>query len=229
MISPGRPSVAIVDHSLGNLFSVLQACRHVGLSATITDDAQEIESADAVILPGVGGFPRAMAALSERGLVDVLREAARSGKPFVGICLGMQLLFDSSEEIAESSGLGVISGVVKRFPSASPDGHPVRIPQVGWNRLEPVGEIDTSIGWGDPLLADQPSPTSLYFVHSFYVSPADSGLVTGESSYAGLRYCAAVRSKNVVGYQFHPERSGPRGLQIYNNLADMLRASSTSE
>ena len=200
--------VAIVDYGMGNLFSVQQACAHVGLEATITAESRRLLTADAVILPGVGAFGDAMAELTRRDLVVPLREVVASGKPVLGICLGMQLLMRESDEFGRHNGLGFIEGDVVRLTGS-------KVPQVGWNRIW----LANQGSWGGTLLGDIPEGTYLYFVHSFYVKPADPAVVCATTRYGDVEFCSSVRRGPVFACQFHPERSGPAGLQMYRNFA----------
>ena len=217
--------ISIVDYSLGNLESIRLAFAHVGVEATVTGDPAELRDAPALILPGVGAFGNAMKALEHRGLVDVLHEFAASGRPLVGICLGMQLLLDGSEEFGDHAGLGLIPGRVLRFPSPGRDSdgrleHGAKVPQVGWNRVEPPRGRPTA--WkGSPLEGITPG-AYLYFMHSLYAAPDSASDVLGETKYAGVRFCSALQRDNLIGFQFHPERSSEVGLAIYKNLARML-------
>ena len=210
--------IAIVDHGLGNLFSVREACRHAGLDAEITADGARIEAADAVILPGVGAFGDAMATLAQAGLVETLRAVAYSGRPFFGICLGMQLLMRESTEFGEHRGLGLIDGTVRRFEPA-PDA-PVKVPQIGWNRIARTRDE----GWDGTLLAGVNADAFMYFVHSYYVVPEEAGVALATTRYGDTVYCSALARGNVFGCQFHPERSGTAGLRLYENLARGLAA-----
>lgn len=197
--------VAIVDYGMGNLFSVAQACRHVGLDAGITNRPDDVVAARAVILPGVGAFGDAMAALQASGLAAALQEIAARERPLLGICLGMQLLFDESEEFGQFRGLGLLSGAVRRLETNG------KVPQVGWNRVrEP-----TRGRWEGTLLATTPPESYVYFVHSYVVEPADREDVLAIATYVDCSFCAAVKRGSLVGCQFHPERSGELGLDIY--------------
>ncbi len=223
MIDAGKPRVAIVDYGVGNLFSVRNACAHAGMEAVITASRRDILAADAVILPGVGAFGDAMAMLEERGLTDLLREIARSGKPFLGICLGMQLLMTESFEFGRWPGLGIIPGTVVRLENRSKRGEPVKVPQVCWNTLHRTeGRGDT---WEGTLLKDLPDGVFMYFVHSFYVKPDDDEVSIALTRYGAQSFCSAMRYGNIFACQFHPERSGPPGLKIYRNLAEIVKAS----
>ncbi len=198
--------IAIIDYGMGNLRSVQKGFESVGHEAVITSDAAQIESAARVVLPGVGAFEDAMRELRERKLVDVVRRAAASGRPFLGICLGLQLLFDVSYEGGHHEGLGILAGEVVRF--APRDGF--KVPHMGWNQLELRGSA--------PIFAGlSPSPY-MYFVHSYYVVPHDRNVISAEAHYPGP-FAAAVWRENVYATQFHPEKSQREGLQILRNFA----------
>lgn len=210
----GRPSpgVAVVDYGLGNLFSVRQACHHVGVEAQIVSSADELARADAVILPGVGAFGDAMAELRRRDLVAALLDVGLSEKPLVGICLGMQLLMTESFEFGRHRGLGLIEGEVVRFETR-------KVPHVGWNGIFPA----RTEAWTRSVLCGLRNGEPMYFIHSFHVKPEDAKVVLSTSEYGGADFCSSLQRRNVFGCQFHPERSGPAGLQIYANLAARLR------
>lgn len=210
--------VAVVDHGLGNLFSVRQACRQVGLDARVTADPDEVASAAAVILPGVGAFGHAMTQLRDRGLIPALEEVASSGVPLIGICLGMQLLMDVSHEFGVHEGLGLIPGRVELLAERSPS---VKLPHMGWNDIS-TAATPADDPWAETPLAGLPGPVSMYFVHSFVAVPDDSEVAIGYTTYAKRTFCSAVRSDNVFGVQFHPERSGAQGLKIYANIARIV-------
>ncbi len=199
--------VAIVDYHMGNLHSVLKACTRVGLPARLAATPAAIRRAAAVILPGVGAFGHAMVQLTRRRLIGALQEAATSGKPFLGICLGMQLLFDHSLEFGRHSGLGLLAGRVVPFPKG------LKVPHMGWNRLTRTG--------ASPFLRGVPDRAYMYFVHSFHCVPADPAVLLATTEY-GLTVAAAVGRGNLCGTQFHPEKSQTQGLQVYRNLARML-------
>ena len=235
-VSPVR--VAIVDYGLGNLFSVKNACHHVGLRAAVTSSRQEISDADGVILPGVGAFGDAMESLKRLDLVDLLRDISLSGKPFLGICLGMQLLMAESYEFGRHPGLGIIEGAVVRLEERveSLDSvlggsfNNLKVPQIGWNRVfKPiieealVGRTDPEMDpWAGTALAELDDGEFMYFVHSYYVKPEDASLVLSTTRYGSLEFCSTLKRGNTFGCQFHPERSGPMGLQLYQNFASML-------
>lgn len=214
------PEIAIVDYSLGNLQSIVQACRATGLRATVTSDAGEIAQAGAVILPGVGAFKSAMDELARLGLVNILREYADSGHPLIGICLGFQLLMDRSEEFGDHEGLGLVRGTVVRFPALDSTGQRIKVPQIGWNRVHTTCTSEEA--WNRSALRGIPTGTHMYFVHSYYVQPAAEESVVALTTYGGISYCSALQAGNVLGFQFHPERSGTHGLRIYQNLAQSI-------
>ena len=234
----GLPRVAIVDYGMGNLFSVKHACEHARMSATITSSWSELSAADAVVLPGVGAFGDAMENLRRLDLVGPLQEIASSSKPLVGICLGMQLLMTESDEFGKHAGLGVLKGSVVPFVfeddlRTGPGGEPTRrlkVPHVGWSRVLrktdggqiPTDDSTTSRACDRSLMAGLPQGVRMYFVHSLYVLPEDAGTVTATSRYGDVEFCSGLAHGNVTAFQFHPERSGPDGLQIYRSLASAL-------
>ena len=180
-----------------------------------------LEQAEAVILPGVGAYGTAMAALRSLGLADALVEFARSGKTLIGICLGMQLLMSESFEFGRHRGLGIIEGSVMRLPSS---GHRPKIPQIGWNRISrPAWAASPDEDpWRKTPLDGLPGGTFMYFVHSYYTVPVDEQQWLAVSTYGSTQFCSALTHGNVVGLQFHPERSADRGLQIYRTLAALI-------
>ena len=224
MAQAPRKIAAIVDYYLGNLFSIQQAITKSGMEAVITKDHSVIRNADLVVLPGVGAFGDAMDALHQNDFVSLLREIASSGKPLLGICLGMQLFFSESEEMGRHDGLDIISGKVARFcarpagrEQARTDGRGYKIPHVGWNRVFlRHGGGEKSLG--DDAVRGLNDGCYMYFMHSYYVCPEDPDVVLGTTKYAGIEYCSAVARNNLVGFQFHPERSGVEGLKIYQNM-----------
>jgi glutamine amidotransferase len=206
-------NVAIVDLHMGNLFSIRNACRSVGLDASVTSSPDDIQQADAVILPGVGAFGQAMQRLREKELVDVLKESVASGKPFFGICLGFQLLFSESEEFGRHAGLGILPGRVTRFNNA---GGSFKVPHVGWSRVHKVDRNAKS--WLDTVK----DGAFMYFVHSYYVTPENDRITLTRSPYGNISFCSSIQQDNIFACQFHPERSGPEGLEIYKQFKDVL-------
>lgn len=212
------PRIAIVNYGVGNLFSIRRACEINGMNAVITSSAAEIKSADAVILPGVGAFATAMDNLRELNLVDSVKLAAESGKPFAGICLGYQLLFDKSLEFGEHEGLSILRGdivILNHDAAAAPAG--LKIPHVCWNKIKyPISSGEGA--WAGSLLDGIPQNTYMYFVHSYIVRPADESSILTMTEYGGVKFCSAVEHTNIFACQFHPERSGAEGLKVYANL-----------
>lgn len=207
--------VAIVDYGLGNLFSIQQACKKNGVRARITGEPDEIRSADVIILPGVGAFGRAMDALAQLDLIDILREQAAVGKPFFGICLGMQLLFESSEEDPGVKGLGLLKGAVRLLPNI---GKP--IPNIGWQTLAHGKHSD----WHDtPFQKLDASEEPVYLLHSYFAEPSDPSDILAITEWGSGTYCCAVIRGNVFGCQFHPEKSGEPGLQIFREFFDRIK------
>lgn len=199
--------VTIVDYQMGNLRSVQKALEHVGVEATISNDANEIANADRLILPGVGAFRDAIREIKTRDLVRPIKDFIASGRPFLGICLGLQLLFEVSEEGGQYEGLGVLAGRVVRFELPAE----YKVPHMGWNRVkqEQVGV---------PAFAGLPADAYFYFVHSYYVRPDDASVCWLTSDYGGA-FCAAVARDNVIATQFHPEKSQTHGLRLLENFS----------
>ena len=198
--------ITIIDYGMGNLRSVQKACEFIGLSAEISDDVQAVEKADALILPGVGAFGDAMTHLNEKGLTPVIKEFVKTGKPFLGICLGMQLIFDKSFEHGTHEGLGLVGGDVVEFKL---DG--LKVPHMGWNNLD---------ARQNPLF-DKSDDQYVYFVHSFYADGVSDDDVIATATY-GHPFVAAVRHENVFGLQFHPEKSGDVGLNMLRNFGKLI-------
>ena len=200
--------IAVIDYQMGNLRSVQKALERVGHEAVVTSDPEVVERADKIVLPGVGAFEDAIAELRRRELVQPIKEAIDRGKPFLGICLGLQLLFDVSEEGGEFEGLGVIRGRVRRFP----DEPGYKVPHMGWNRLKRTADR--------AIFHDIPGDAHVYFVHSYYVDPEDEAVVAATTDYI-LPFVSAVARGNLFAVQFHPEKSQRHGLQILKNFAEL--------
>ena len=200
--------IAIVDYNAGNLTSVKLALDYLGASAEITRDPARILAAERVIFPGVGSAGAAMQNILALGLADVLRQAVQRGTPFLGICLGTQIIFEDLEEDGGVQGLGILAGKVKRFQPTNPSD---KVPQIGWNSVQFVKP--------HPLLEGIESGSEFYFVHSYYAIPSDRACVLGETEYAGARFASFVARSNLAATQFHPEKSGRLGLQVLSNFA----------
>ncbi|MGF1589829.1 MAG: imidazole glycerol phosphate synthase subunit HisH [Pleurocapsa sp.] len=203
--------VAVIDYDMGNLHSACKGLEKAGAVPTITNSSHDILTAEAVVLPGVGAFDPAMRHIRERNLEETIKKAIATGKPFLGICLGLQILFDGSAEGTER-GLGIVPGIVRRFKS-EPE---ITIPQMGWNQLElsqPQNEL-----W-----RDLPSNPYVYFVHSFYVEPIDPKLNSAMVTHGSQTVTAAIARDNLMAVQFHPEKSSDNGLRILSNFVTLVQ------
>jgi glutamine amidotransferase len=202
--------IAIIDYGVGNLRSVEKALQYIGMEAEITSDPERVRSASAVILPGVGAYSVGMDYLRKYGMVDVVKEAVADNKPFLGICLGMQLLFEYSREGGERvEGLGLLPGAIKLLPSS--DG--LKVPHMGWNSLKTYDDL---------LFNGLPENPYVYFVHSYYLDVGDKAIVAAQCDY-GITFTAAVYRGNVYATQFHPEKSGEVGLKILKNWSTLIK------
>lgn len=206
--------IAIIDYGMGNLRSVQKGFQRVGHDAVVTSDSRKILDADRVVLPGVGAFADCMRNLTDQGLVDTVKDVVKSGRPFLGICLGLQLLFDESEEFGLHKGLGILPGRVVRFPTevANNSEQLYKIPHMGWNRI--------NIRRCAPHLKEIPEEGYFYFVHSFYVAPADPSIAATTTDY-GVEFVSSVWKDNIFATQFHPEKSQELGLRILKAFGDL--------
>ncbi|MDM7932026.1 imidazole glycerol phosphate synthase subunit HisH [Tabrizicola sp.] len=203
--------VAVIDYGMGNLFSVRRALDVAGAAEIdVTADPARLALADRVVLPGVGAFADGMAGLTAGGFVPAIRASVAEGRPLLGICLGMQMLMDASEEFGLTPGLGLIPGPVRAIVCGRADGGRRKLPAIGWFPLAPAG----ANGWDGSVLADLAPQTPVYFLHSFHAEPQDGAHLLAAYDHDGLRVTAAVRRGVVTGTQFHPEKSGPAGLAI---------------
>jgi len=202
--------IGIVDYGMGNLRSVQKGLEKVGAAAAIVRDAPAIDAAEKLILPGVGAFGDAMKHLHERGLTDAVRRFAESGRPFLGICLGLQLLFEASQEDPGVEGLGLVRGRCVRF---APTDHALKVPHMGWNAL-------TWNGAAPPLMRDLEPGCYVYFVHSYHAAPADDAVVATTTDYDGP-FCSSIHVGNISATQFHPEKSQRVGLTMLRSFASL--------
>ena len=200
------PRIAIVDYQAGNLRSVQKALERFGADAVITSDSKTIAAADGVVFPGQGASDPSMCALRDRSLLDPIKQYIDSGKPFMGVCLGLQLLLEASDEGVEP-GLGVIPGRVKRLPEG------LKVPHMGWNEVRFRTE--------HPVLRGVPDGTHFYFVHSYFADPVDESVVAGTTAY-GVEFCSVAAKDNWIAFQFHPEKSGAIGLRLYENFVELV-------
>jgi glutamine amidotransferase len=205
--------IAIIDYGMGNLRSVQKGFEKTGFEAVVTADPKVVLAADKIVLPGVGAFPDCMRNLEQGGFVEPILKVIREGRPFLGICLGLQLLFTESEEFGVHKGLDVIPGRVVRFPEGMEEnGEELKVPHMGWNQL--------SIKRRPPAFAGLEEGTNVYFVHSYYVKPADESVIATTSRY-GIEFCSSIWRDNIVATQFHPEKSQEKGLQILRNFGEL--------
>jgi len=200
--------ITVVDYGVGNLHSVAKALEKVGAKPKVTSDWRDVEKSDGVVLPGVGAFKDSMDAMNRSDLAKAVTAFISSGKPFLGVCLGLQMLFSESEEFGISKGLGVFKGRVVKFPQGQ------KVPHLGWNQIQIKKD-------GNPLLKGLKDGEYLYFVHSFYVVPENQSVVAAQCSY-GVDFTCMVWEKNVFGTQFHPEKSQTAGLKIYENFKKLV-------
>ena len=200
-----RPRIALVDYGAGNLRSVAKALERSDMQPVVTGDPAVVRDADGVLLPGVGAFRDAVNALEGAGLADAIRRVTDHGRPYLGICFGLQLLFEEGEEHGSTPGLGRLRGRVTRFPEKDPEGQPLRIPHIGWNEVRFEGD--------HPMLEGLPASDVYYFVHSYRPEPTDPEIVVGRADYGGP-FAAAVAKDNVFAVQFHPEKSQSAGKRL---------------
>lgn len=205
------PEVTVIDYGVGNLLSVQRGFEHCGAKVILTADPEQILAANRAVLPGVGAFGNGMQALERLGLVAVIRELARRKTPLLGICLGMQLLLEESEEFGVTAGLGLISGRVIPVPDQTLSGATQKIPHIGWSALQPS---NTAAGWEHTLLQDNRLGEAAYFVHSFMAVPTDPTHRLADCLYGGHKIAATIKRDQITGCQFHPEKSGEVGLKI---------------
>jgi len=218
-----RPRIALVDYGAGNLRSVAKALERSALTPVVTSDPKVVEAADGVLLPGVGAFRDAVCSLTDAGLADAIRKVTDHGRPYLGICFGLQLLFEEGEEHGRTAGLGVFRGRVTRFPSEVPDPsgakearpRPLRVPHIGWNEVRYAGR--------HPMIEKLPPRDVYYFVHSYRPEPVDVETVVGVADYGGT-FAAAVARDNVFAIQFHPEKSQAAGKRLLDAYRQWLEA-----
>lgn len=205
--------VTVVDFGTGNLLSVTRALNHVLDSVEVTDDPARVAAAERLVVPGVGAFGDVMGSLVDQGLADPIRRFAETGRPWLGICVGMQVMMEAGEEFGDCPGLGLLPGRVAAIPAQRGDGGHRKIPHIGWNGLQPAAD------WSGSVLDGLAAGSAVYFVHSFSVRPQDRSHVLAVVDHDGVEVVAALRHGNLFGCQFHPEKSGPLGLQILGNFA----------
>lgn len=199
--------VAIIDYQLSNLFSVKHAFDYLQVDSVITSDKSVIAECDMAILPGVGAFGDAMSNLKKLDLIDGVKDFISTGKPFMGVCLGLQLLFSESEEFGIHQGLDIIKGRVVKFVGKDKK---IKVPQIGWNQI-----FSAKNSWSNSPLKNIEKGEFMYFVHSYYVVPRDDSVTLTETTYEDIKYCSSLFKNNIFATQFHPEKSGKEGIKIY--------------
>lgn len=213
MNNKNQIDVAIIDYRMGNLFSIQAACKKVGLKSKISSEYDTILSAKSVILPGVGAFGEGMNNIKNLNLDFTIKSVIDNKTPLIGICLGMQVLFTKSEEFGAYDGLNVIEGDVCKFSFKKKEQY-IPVPQIGWNKIYKSSKKAKTIDY----LENNEDGDFMYFVHSFYVSPKNKNLITSQADYFGHKFCASIKHDNIIAFQFHPEKSGDNGLNIYKAL-----------
>lgn len=208
-------TVTVIDYGVGNLLSVARALEFCGGEVEVTSDPTKIRSASRLVLPGVGAFGDCIGELRSRRIDDAILQFTASGRPMLGICVGMQIMFEHGTEFGEHTGLGLLSGTVEEIPRVRPDGSIRRIPHIGWAPLDMQGDRAKDSG---NFLSSVRTGEAVYFVHSFHAVPSTPELIVATADYDGLAVCAAVAKGNVLGCQFHPEKSGQVGLRILDNF-----------
>ena len=204
--------IAVIDYGIGNVRSIMGALENQGASAILTNDKYQILESDGLVLPGVGAFSHGMDCLDRYGLIDVILECVSFEKPLMGICLGMQVLFEESEEFGRSAGLGLIPGSVTQIPAG---GHR-KLPHIGWQKLD---HIDAE--WSGTILEGVNDRDNMYFVHSFVANPSSSKTILSVTEYSDYIFCSSVKHGNIYGCQFHPEKSGQSGLKVISNFIEI--------
>jgi len=207
--------VALVDYGAGNIRSVAKALERSGLTVEVTDSPGVVLAADGVVLPGAGAFADAMENLRARGVEDAIKQSVDAGRPYLGLCVGVQVLFEEGEEHGTTPGFGIFGGRVQRFPAEDPQGGRLRVPQIGWNEVRFQGD--------HPMLAYLPAQDYFYFVHSYRPVPTDSSIVAGVCDYGG-EFAAAVANESIFAVQFHPEKSQHAGKRLLDAYAKWVEA-----
>lgn len=208
--------ISIIDYDVGNVKSIINAFKKIGVEPILTNDRETILASDGSILPGVGAFAHGMQNLQKHDLIEVIYDFVDTQKPIMGICLGMQMLMEESEEFGITKGLGLISGKVIKLPVQNPDYE--KLPHVSWNEIS-----KHKISWENTVLDNIPEHSDMYFVHSFVASPIDENNILSTTEYSDYKFCSSIKKDNIYGCQFHPEKSGEIGLKIIQNFVNLCK------
>lgn len=208
--------IVVIDYSIGNVKSIINALRKVGIEPILSNKKEEILSADGLILPGVGAFSYGMENLNKYNLVEIIKEYTNRGKPLLGICLGMQMLMENSEEFGDTKGLGLIDGKVIKLPLENSNYE--KLPHISWNEIS-----KNNIDWKNTILENITQNSDTYFVHSFVVLPKYKNNILSTTEYSNYSFCSSIKKDNIYGCQFHPEKSGKIGLKIINNFIKICK------
>ena len=208
--------IAIIDYGMGNIHSVQKALEYFGAQTLVTNKSQDIKNCDKVVFPGVGAFDDCILELKKQDLISALKEHIKNRKIFLGICLGMQLLFEESQEAGKEKGLSILKGRVRRFQ----DKKGLKVPHMGWNQLKKVSSVKCQLSAECPLLKDIPDNSYVYFCHSYYPDPEDKKVIAATTEY-GINFASVVWQDNIYGVQFHPEKSQAVGLKILENFVNL--------
>jgi glutamine amidotransferase len=212
-----QSKVMVLDYGVGNLLSVKRGLEYFGAEVKITSDYREIRNADRLVFPGVGAFPNAMHNLEKLDLIDPIKKFVKTGKPFMAICLGMQLLMDESDEFQITKGLGIIKGNVTKIPSKNAQDISHKVPHIGWSKIQPGKYLSN---WDSTLLQNNRTHDYAYFVHSYHVLPLEPKNILATTNFNGIDIVAALNSENITAFQFHPEKSSTTGLKILNRFCN---------
>lgn len=212
-----KKSVVVINYGMSNTLSIVRALEHCGARVLLSDNKNEIEKADYLVLPGVGAFYEGMEELEKRNIIPSIKKYIESDKPFLGICLGMQMMFDVSYEFKEASGLSLIKGKVEQLPTKNQSGELNKVPHIAWSKLKKPDNVS----WNDTILKGIESGSYFYFVHSFYCKPDDKQNILAISPFYDFDFTAVARKSNVYGVQFHPEKSGETGLMVLKNFLSL--------
>jgi len=208
--------IVIIDYGIGNVKSIMNALEHRGQKAFLSRDRDVILGADGLILPGVGAFSHGMNNLNKYGLVTIIKEYVKTDKPLLGICLGMQMLLEESEEFGNTKGIGIIKGKVIKLPVVN--SNKIKLPHIGWNEIQ-----TNKIKWGNTILNDVEVSSNMYFVHTYVAIPNNENEILSTTEYFGIEFCSSLKKGNVYGCQFHPEKSASRGLTIIRNFINICK------